>query len=147
MSDSEKTSPFLLVVLFLLIGSTVTFSILLYSNINSFNSCDTNKNSLVCPSINCPYAPSCCPFENKTQCTGIYDGLPLCGTNEDMLPIPSDISMNLCFYPYYETDINNLDENLSKIRQQCTQSVNGIPSKGLYAYAWKDFKPYGEIPK
>lgn len=145
----KSTSPsgVLIIILIILFIATVTFTILFVINFINFNDCKLTNNAFICNSVNCPYSSLCCPELYEKDCIGEFEGLQLCGTNDQMLPNDKNtISLNTCFYPYYESDIKDLNDSLkTKIESECKQTIGINNSKGLFAYAWKKDKKYNDF--
>jgi len=149
---NESPSIGLIILLLIIIVASIAFLSLFIINFINFNNCKNENNAFICPSVNCPFGNKCCNKLTLEDCVGDEAGLPLCGDNPDMIPNDKNIiTLNTCFYPYYESSIKNLSTIRDKIEEQCVQfqkiGTNTTISKGIFAYAWKKEKPYGEIEK
>jgi len=145
---NESPSFILIIILIILIVASIAYISLFIINFISFNNCKNENNAYICPSVNCPFGIKCCDKEKIEDCVGDEEGLPLCGDNPQMIPNDKNIiTLNTCFYPYYESSIQNLSTVRDKIEEQCVQKIGSKISKGIFAYAWKKNKPYGEIEK
>jgi len=145
--QNNSPSGVLIIILVILFIASVTFTILFVINFNSFNDCKLTNNAFICNSVNCPYSTVCCPEFDKKDCVGEFAGLELCGTNDQMLPNDkSIITLNTCFFPYYESDIKDLNDSMiSKIENECKQMIGTSSSKSLFAYSWKKNKIYNDF--
>lgn len=145
---NESPSIGLIILLIIIIVASIAFLSLFIINFINFNNCKNENNAYICPSVNCPFGTKCCTKLEEEDCVGDEAGLPLCGDNPEMIPNDKNIiTLNTCFYPYYGSSIKNLSTIRDKIEEQCVQKIKTTTSKGIFAYAWKKDKPYGEIEK
>lgn len=146
----ESPSIGLIIILLIFIIASIAFISLFIINFVNFNNCTNETNAYICPSVNCPFPTKCCTINPEIPSSCDNQDLPICGEVAEMIPNNQNIiSLNTCFYPYYESSINNLSNIRDKIEEECIQKLksSGTTSKSIFAYAWKKDKPYGEIPK